>query len=140
MALVTDNKIAELKKYLEENGIDIPRVCGFRLMKNEELVSEKDMREYAGDFVSYIILPGTGDLTEKRYKMALKRIKKQYNMFNKYVGKNVLCVHAQLGGGFWDAFEMNKLVKHPLYLERVDDYFNTTCCDIYFKQRGIDKL
>lgn len=125
MDLYAYSQIDKLKKYLEENNIDIPRLRGLRLMKEETPVSEEKIKEYAENFSKYIILAG--------YEQALKRVKKQYDIFNKYVGKNVLYVHARVGGANWDFFGMDEITKHPLYLERVDDYFDSTYCDIYFK-------
>ena len=125
MDLYAYSQIDKLKKYLEENNIDIPRLRGLRLMKDETPVSEEKIKEYAENFSKYIILAG--------YEHALKRVKKQYDIFNKYVGKNVLYVHARVGGANWDFFGMDEITKHPLYLERVDDYFDSTYCDIYFK-------
>ena len=136
MDLYAYSQIDKYKKYLEENNIDIPRLRGLRLMKDEEPVSEEKIKEYAEDFSKYIILAGIDSASKdkrKRYEHALKRVKKQYGIYNKYVGKNVLYVHARVGGANWDFFGMDEITKHPLYLERIDDFFDSTYCDIYFK-------
>ena len=58
-------------------------------------------------------------------------------IFNKYVGrKDVICVHARIGGDNWNYFGGYKLKKEPWFLEKVDDYWNESYCDIYVK---IDK-
>lgn len=113
MDLYAYSQIDKLKKYLEENNIDIPRLRGLRLMKEETPVSEDEIKEC----VESVGL----------------QARKQCDIFNKYVGKNVLYVHARVGGANWDFFGMDEITKHPLYLERVDDYFDSTYCDIYFK-------
>ena len=113
MDLYAYSQIDKLKKYLEENNIDIPRLRGLRLMKDEKPVSEDEIKEC----VESVGL----------------QARKQCDIFNKYVGKNVLYVHARVGGANWDFFGMDEITKHPLYLERVDDYFDSTYCDIYFK-------
>lgn len=136
MDLYAYSQIDKLKNYLEENNIDIPRLRGLRLMKDETPVSEEKIKEYAKELSIGIIVAGIDSVSEdkrKRYELALKRVKKQYDMFNKYAGKNVLYVHARLGCSNWDFFGMDEITKHPLYLERVDDYYDSTYCDIYFK-------
>lgn len=73
----------------------------------------------------------------KRIKYEIKKIKKefqkQYDLFNSFVGKDVLYVHARLGGGNWNYFQGYKLTKHPDYLNHCDDSWDSTYCDIYFK-------
>lgn len=70
-------------------------------------------------------------------KKGEKRVRKRYEVFNKYVGrKDVICVHARLGGNNWNRCEGYKLEKEPWFLERVDDCWDSTYCDIYVK---IDK-
>ncbi len=59
-----------------------------------------------------------------------KRIK-QAEMFNKYVGRNdVLYVHARIGGGNWSYYQDQVLGK-PWFIEKIDDAFDCTYCDIY---------
>ena len=76
----------------------------------------------------------------KWIKFEIKKLKKavynQYNTFNKYVGKNVLYVHARVGGDNWYYCEGYKLAEHSDFLEKCDDYYDCTYCDIYFKIRG----
>lgn len=139
MDLYAYTQIDDLKKYLEENNIDIPRLRGLRLMKEEEPVSEDEIKEcvesvslcrYSKKAKSINDLHGNA---RKKYKLLLKYSRKQYDVFNKYVGKNVLYVHARVGGANWDFFGMNEITKHPLYLEKIDDVIDCTYCDIYFK-------
>ena len=54
--------------------------------------------------------------------------------FNKYAGrKDVLYVHARIGGNNWVFFGGQKVAEHPAFIERVDDWFDSTYCDIYLK-------
>lgn len=70
-------------------------------------------------------------------KKGEKRVRNSLKTFNKYVGrKDVVCVHARIGGGNWNYYEGYKLEKEPWFLERVDDCWDSTYCDIYVK---IDK-
>lgn len=73
----------------------------------------------------------------KKIKYELKKVKrevlKQYNLFNKFVGQDVLYVHARIGGGNWSWCKGWELTKHPDYLGHCDDSFDCTYCDLYFK-------
>ena len=74
----------------------------------------------------------------KRIKFAIKKIKKavhkQYEIFNKYAGReDILYIHARIGGNNWNYFEGYLLEKEPWFLEKVDDCFDSTYCDIYAK-------
>lgn len=139
MDLYAYSQIDDLKKYLEENDINVPRLRGLRLMKDEKPITEKDVEEDTKVWLILAVYPKAKSINDlhgkkrKKYKLALKHARKQYDIFNKYVGKNVLYVHARVGGANWDFFGMDEITKHPLYLERVDDYFDSTYCDIYFK-------
>ena len=64
-------------------------------------------------------------------KLVAKRVLKVYETFNKYCGENVLYIHARIGGGNWDYFDGSELAKQPWFIEKVDDAFDCTYCDIY---------
>ena len=67
-------------------------------------------------------------------KTQIKRIRKSMDTFNKYAGrKDVLYVHARIGGNNWVFFGGQKVAEHPAFIERVDDWFDSTYCDIYLK-------
>ena len=61
----------------------------------------------------------------------------QLQRFNSYCGKdNVYMIHARIGGtgefSNWGYYEGDKKVAtQPWFLEKVDDDFDTTYCDIY---------
>lgn len=72
----------------------------------------------------------------KAVKFAIKKgrnaVSRQYKVFNKYVGRDdVLYIHARIGGGNWWTYGGTELEKQPWFLEKVDDYFDCTYCDIY---------
>lgn len=74
----------------------------------------------------------------KKLKLALKRgdkeVVKNLQTFNKYVGRpDVLYIHARIGGNNWEHWGGPELSKQPWFLEKVDDYFDHTYCDIYAK-------
>lgn len=83
-----------------------------------------------------------GDL-RKRLKFATKKARnearKQYNTFNKYVGRDVLYIHARIGGGNWNYYGGPELEKQPWFLEKVDDAYDNTYCDIYAKIEPISE-
>lgn len=58
---------------------------------------------------------------------------RQYKIWNKYVGrKDILYIHARIGGGNWSCY-YDKVVNQPWFIEKVDDSFDCTYCDIYAK-------
>lgn len=180
MDLFAYAQIDDLEKILERQNIEVPRLRGLRLMKDEEIVSKEEMARMIHDeildTVRRIVEQGTLDSwsswlddtrndilirkdvvyewgtkrevvgyrwdkihgkKRKWIKFEIKKIKervrKQYEMWNRYVGKYVLYVHSRCGGGNWSYFGANKLITHPDFLDRCDDYWDGTYCDIYFK-------
>lgn len=73
-----------------------------------------------------------------RFKQIERDVKAQFNMFNKYAGKQVLYIHARQGGGNRDWCRMDLVAKHPLYLGDVDDCYDGTYCDIYYDIKNVD--
>lgn len=182
MNLKAYSQIEDLMPVLQSTGIEIPRLRGLSLMKNEEPVNQTDLNEIlhsmeilavqnlcesfpAWDFYSccsefcpatdrrikkYMILDEDGDPISIRWdrihgkkrktaKYAIKQYKKavidNIKVFNKYAGRDdVLFVHARIGGDNWNYFNGPSIVaSHPAFLEKVDDYFDSTYCDIYLK-------
>ena len=73
---------------------------------------------------------------KKALKLAIKqkkkRVLKSIETFNKYARRSdVLYIHARIGGGNWFYFKGYELEKEPWFLEKVDDWFDDTYCDIY---------
>lgn len=68
------------------------------------------------------------------FKKADKRVRAQYDVWNKYCGRDdVLYIHARIGGRNWNYYGGPELEKQPWFIEKVDDYFDDTYCDIYAK-------
>ena len=78
----------------------------------------------------------------KILKFKLKKIRDeysyQYGLFNSFVGKNVLYVHARQGGFNRDWCGMKEIAQHPRWLADVDDAWDNTYCDIYFSLAGLN--
>ena len=65
-------------------------------------------------------------------KNATKNYKKQFETFNKYCGRDdVLYIHARIGGRNWFNYDGAELERQPWFIEKVDDSFDDTYCDIY---------
>ena len=60
-----------------------------------------------------------------------KEIRRQYETWNKYAGKDgFLYIHARIGGGNWPYY-FKDVIDKPWFIEKVDDSFDSTYCDIY---------
>lgn len=75
---------------------------------------------------------------KKAIKLAVKQGKKAVLKFfiaqNKYAGrKDVLRIHTRIGGNNWNYYGGGDIERQPWFLEKVDDYFDNTYCDIYVK-------
>lgn len=71
-------------------------------------------------------------------KHRLKAYHKQFGTFNKYCGNNdVLYIHARIGGSNWNYYDGPKLTEQPWFMEKVNDAFDSTYCDIYAKIKPI---
>jgi hypothetical protein len=58
---------------------------------------------------------------------------RQWELWNKYAGKDdILYIHTRIGGGNWSYYG-KEVVSKPWFLERVDDAYDDTYCDIYAK-------
>ena len=175
MDLYAYAQINELKEIAKANGIEVPRLRGYRLMKDEKpdawnygnievscakALCESDpfwnpnsncatwdsYTDYLKDF--YLVKDKDGNYTSIRWdrihgwkRKVLKtyihnekvKAEKQRNAWNKYAGRaDVLYIHARIGGGNWIAYH-DKVDTQPWFLEKVDDSFDSTYCDIYAK-------
>lgn len=191
MDLGAYSQIPELSEVAKSNGIDIPRLRGYRIMSTERPVTEKELKDLMSDqaitivkslcrsnpfwnpysrvstyswmtdkISKYYIDSDPKDKTilrirwdrihgwkRKILKFEIKRAKRQihdqYNTFNKYAGKkDILYIHSRIGGDNWDYYGGNELINQPWFIDRVDDYFDNTYCDIYARIDGklIDHL
>ena len=168
-------QIDDLSKVAEENGIDIPRLRGYRLMSEEEPLTEEEIKEeemgslrdvynrtiegvpmfsmhpryymYSRKIkdIKRKYIDENGDLRwnlihgkkRKNVKYVIKKMKdkvrKQYEIWNKYAGRpDILYIHARIGGGNWSSYRA-EVENQPWFLEKVDDFFDSTYCDIYAK-------
>lgn len=167
-------QIDDIEQIAKDNGIEVPRLRGYRLMKDEEYIDYSDMfkdmdidcvkdlcesvpfwsvhPEYweSSDYTRYVkhfFLEYKGNepirvrwerihgWKRRRLKLAIhnrkKRIKAQYDTWNKYVGRDdILYIHARIGGNNWPSYAYD-VVGKPWFIERVDDSFDSTYCDIY---------
>lgn len=65
----------------------------------------------------------------------------QIETFNKYVGEiDVIMVHARLGGSNWEFYDCQELEKQPWFIEKVDDSFDSTYCDIYIRLQPLSAV
>lgn len=68
-----------------------------------------------------------------KIKQKKKAILNHTQTFNKYAGRDdVLCVHARIGSYNWLHYGKD-IEKHPAFLEKADDFFDETYCNIYLK-------
>ena len=112
MDLLAYSQIEDLKEIAKENGIECPRLRGYRLMSEESPI----------------------DL-----QFETDNEKKQYKVFNKYVGRNdILYIHARIGGGNWPYYK-DQVIDKPWFIEKVDDAYDSTYCDIYAKIKPIER-
>lgn len=67
-----------------------------------------------------------------------KAVREQYRIFNKYCGHDdVLYIHARIGGMNWRGYDGQELMSKSWFLEKVDDAFDPTYCDIYARIKPI---
>lgn len=102
-----------LKKYMIVDGTEY---VGFRW----ELLHGKNKKA-----VKYSV--------KRKQRQALKCIEAQ----NKYAGReDVICVHARIGGNNWNYYGGNEIAKQPWFLDKADDLWDSTYCNIYCRVEG----
>ena len=178
MDLYAYAQIDELDEIAKKNNIYVPRLRGYRLMKDEapdaweygdievECVQHlcasrpfwdpnANCAEYSSwtDYLEsyYIVKIPTDDdgfiqkvrwdrIHGKKRRILKtcihnkkKVIDRQRAMWNKYAGRDdILYIHARIGGGNWPYYHAEVDTK-PWFLEKVDDAYDSTYCDIYAK-------
>ncbi len=181
MDLGAYTQINDLNEIAKENNIEVPRLRGYRLMKNEEYVDYSEMfvnvdiecvedlceaspfwsnhPEYwtSNNYIDYLkhffLEYKDGEpikvrwerihgWKKKRLKLAIhnkkKRIASQFETWNKYVGRNdILYIHSRIGGFNW-SYYFREVVEKPWFIEKVDDCFDSTYCDIYAKIKPME--
>lgn len=78
----------------------------------------------------------------RRLKLAIheakQKYKSQWETWNKYCGReDILYVHARIGGGNWNNWKDRVT---PGYVDRVNDAFDPTYCDLYYKIKLTEDL
>ena len=192
MDLYAYAQIDELDELAKKNGISVPRLRGYRLMKDEKPITAEDWKEirhgieidvmerlcqseWGRDKGGYWITDYTRakcayhiknyeyrwksedeegykepEIRWDRLKGKKKRIfithvknelrglRRQYDVWNKYCGReDILYIHARIGGGNW-SYYCDAVLTQPWFLEKVDDGYDRTYCDIYAKIKASD--
>lgn len=116
-------QIGSLDEVAKKNGIDIPRLRGYRLMGQCEPYTLEEIAEAASGVVrAYADMDETGWEMDDAYERTLHQCK----MWNKFAGrKNVLMIHSRIGSRYRD-FEAELW-----YLGGCLDGFDSTYCDIF---------
>ena len=170
-------QIENLGAVASQNGISVPRLRGYRLLKDEKPM---DYLEAMGDgYEAQIVMDlihampfwtydsswsayggEEYDWAENHYlskdrnavrwenihgwkrrvlKLAIhterKKYKKQYEVWNRYTGRDdILYAHARIGGKNW-AYYKDYMIGD--LIERVDDAWDCTYCDLYFRIKPV---
>ena len=159
MDLGAYEQIDELREIVKANGIEVPRLRGYRAMWNESPISEDEIDKGAKsiyDSTFNLYHHKQGDLggcvkeanrkgklrfydtrqAKGRARRATKRYRKQMSVFNRYVGReDVMMIHTRVGGYNWHCGDYGAfwIAKKPWFIEKADDGFDMTYCDIYVK-------
>lgn len=153
-------KKVDLEDIILTNDIYVPRLRGLSLMKYEEPYSQADIDESIkfiwlwkcehSNIYPYVIHNRDEEAFKinwhaihgkkrKKCRFELKKAKRKvedfYKIRNKYCGReDVLRIHARIGGNNWVWYQGPEIIeKMPWFLEKVDNYFDSTYCDIYAK-------
>ena len=176
MDLGAFSRIEDLSSIAAENGISVPRLRGYRLMKDEKPMDvNESLKSIEISCVEELCTaipfwhPDTGmstfsSETDKKVKYYIrnydwhglsgkirwdrihgwkrrvlkthiknetKKYLRQAEVWNKYVGRDdVLYIHARIGGWNWAHYHQ-EVDSQPWFLEKVDDAWDGTYCDIY---------
>ena len=146
MDLYAHSRIEDLGKIADANGIVIPRCRGYRLTSEEEKNTEEGIETAARKVYRvtkrlntptahwHVIGCDNRREIKGQARAAAKRTRKQLHTFNKYAGKEgILMVHARIGGYNWQYYSGPLLAMQPWFIEKVDDGFDNTYCDIYVR-------
>lgn len=117
-------------------------LCDLYLIKNPNYLAEDENVEdryvkYSG--INWNKIHGwKRKVLKTEIHNATKKILDYVEVWNKYCGReDALRVHARIGGGNWPYYYKDEngvsMSTKPWFIERVDDYFDSTYCDIYVK-------
>lgn len=118
-------QIEDLDEIAQRNGIEVPRLRGYRLMADVETYTEKDTLDEIADIkASYRRMHQS--LSELHQVSA--DVRRQHETWNKYAGRDdVLYIHTR------DGYPSRELRDMPWFLDFAVDAFDGTYCDIYAK-------
>lgn len=173
--------IENLDQIAKDNGIEIPRLRGYRLMGDEGPASKEEIFDMMKDveveiteklcraepvwnpfsdsttysfqtdcIADYYLIKEDRSYVAVRWdrihgrnrrilkfeiKKQKRKIKKQYDTWNKYAGReDVLYIHSRMGGYNWKEYNgKTSLINQSWFLDRVDDCWDGTYCDFYAK-------
>jgi len=138
--------------FLNEHGIEFARFRGTFPMNGQTPFTDEEIMLILNDYLEcraniytpfgkrerkFSDLHGKRRKEAKRYRNRLKRRLIAFaSVWNKYCGKNVLCVRSRQGGNNREWYPID--TKHPRYIEDVDDWFDDTYCYAFydFKEKG----
>lgn len=123
----------KIKNYIEKYYGEIPRCRGYRLMKLEEKCEDEKPN------IDVIDLFPLNDDEKNGCDFS-----EETNLFNKYVGQDVIYIHTRCGNcdmeyndenNNYTYFGANKWEEKykDLFLEHITDSFDSTYCTHYFK-------
>lgn len=155
MDLYAYGQIENLDELAKKNGIDIPRLRGYRLMSemtpfsDEEIEANadavyKDTLDLYTPTKHFTVLKGWKPYDKRQVrgeaKAHAKRTRKQMRMYNKYCGcKDVLMVHARIGKWNWTEYGGPLISMEKWFIEKADDGVDPTYCDIYVRIKRDDE-
>ena len=118
-------QIEDLDEVARLNGIEIPRLRGYRLMSQCKPYTEEEIADQIRDAKE--CGREHGDSLSSLYYVKM-RVREQCELWNKFAGRSdVLYIHSRIGYDYLD-FE-----NEPWFLGGTTDWYDGTYCDIYAK-------
>ena len=167
MDLVAYKNIEDLDAIAQKNGIDVPRLRGYRLMAKQEPITDEEIQKEISENTTYhyrSLERIVTDMLEDAIVQDIRafeadeswismhrdsivgferRFKEQCAVYNKYAGRNdVLMIHSRMGGTkvYDDDYNVvYDLKDQPWFLDHVRDAYDDTYCDIYAKIEPIEE-
>jgi len=167
MDLTAYKNIEDLDAIAQKNGIDVPRLRGYRLMADQKPITDEEIQKEVSDNLIYnyrSLERICTDMLEDAMVQDIRafdadmswismhrdsivgferRFKEQCAVYNKYAGRNdVLMIHSRMGGTKVYDGDYNvvyDLKDQPWFLDHVRDAYDDTYCDIYAKIEPIEE-
>lgn len=138
MDLGAHAQISKLETLAKINGIDVPRLRGYRLMSDCEPYTKEEIESQIED-IKGVYRDSHASLSELYFKKY--HVIEQCEMWNKYAGRSdVLYIHSRMGGRTYEygynsdtgEYEHEYVLDdQPWFLDHVRDAYDGTYCDIY---------